>query len=167
MRRFYHWLTIGIVSGLLLTGCTARSLKVPDLVANSAVLENGQSSHITVQHILIGFDGSVQGKEITRSQTEAQTLAMEVLEAAQSGDNFDQLVEEHTDDSSPGIYHLANKGQASEKIRSKPLQSVFPRGDMVAAFGDVGFPLEVGEVGLAKYDPQTSPFGWHVIKRIH
>ncbi len=98
MRRFYHWLTIGIVSGLLLTGCTARSLKVPDLVANSAVLENGQSSHITVQHILIGFDGSVQGKEITRSQTEAQTLAMEVLEAAQSGDNFDQLVEEHTDD---------------------------------------------------------------------
>ena len=92
---------------------------------------------------------------------------MEVLEAAQSGDNFDQLVEEHTDDSAPGIYHLANKGQASEKIRSKPLQSVFPRGDMVASFGDVGFPLEVGEVGLAKYDPQTSPFGWHVIKRIH
>ncbi|MDG2014349.1 MAG: peptidylprolyl isomerase [Pirellulaceae bacterium] len=167
MRRLFGLVAIGVISGLLVSGCTTRSLKVPDLVANSAVLENGQSSHITVQHILIGFDGSVQDKQITRSKTDAQTLAMEVLESAQNGDDFDQLVEKYTDDSAPGIYHLANKGQVSERVQSKPLESVFPRSGMVAAFGDVGFPLEVGEVGLAKYDPQSSPFGWHVIKRIH
>lgn len=42
----------------------------------------------------------------------------------------------------------------------------FGRDEMVPAFGDVGFTLRMGEVGLAPYDPQTSPFGWHVIKRI-
>ena len=37
---------------------------------------------------------------------------------------------------------------------------------MVQRFGDVGFGLEVGETGMAEYDPRTSPFGWHIIKRI-
>lgn len=41
-----------------------------------------------------------------------------------------------------------------------------PRAAMVPAFGDVGFSLEVGEVGLAGYDEKASPFGWHVIKRL-
>lgn len=37
---------------------------------------------------------------------------------------------------------------------------------MVPAFGDVGFPLKVGEIGVSKYDPQNSPSGWHIIKRL-
>lgn len=41
-----------------------------------------------------------------------------------------------------------------------------PRSAMVPAFGDVGFGLEVGDVGLASFDEKTSPFGWHVIKRL-
>jgi len=41
-----------------------------------------------------------------------------------------------------------------------------PRGAMVPAFGDVGFGLGVGEVGLATYDTDASPFGWHIIKRL-
>ena len=41
-----------------------------------------------------------------------------------------------------------------------------PRGAMVSAFGDVGFALAVGEVGLATFDAESSPFGWHVIKRL-
>lgn len=42
----------------------------------------------------------------------------------------------------------------------------FPRNELVAAFGDVGYALEVGEYGMATYDPKTSPFGCHVIKRL-
>lgn len=42
----------------------------------------------------------------------------------------------------------------------------FGRDEMVPAFGDVGFALKVGEFGLAPYDQATSPFGWHVIKRV-
>lgn len=41
-----------------------------------------------------------------------------------------------------------------------------PRAAMVPAFGDVGFGLQIGEVGLAEYDEAKSPFGWHVIKRL-
>ena len=37
---------------------------------------------------------------------------------------------------------------------------------MVKAFGDVSFGLEVGGVGLAVYDPATSKYGWHIIKRL-
>jgi parvulin-like peptidyl-prolyl isomerase len=37
---------------------------------------------------------------------------------------------------------------------------------MVPAFGNVGFALNVGEIGIADFDPQTSPFGWHIIKRL-
>lgn len=42
----------------------------------------------------------------------------------------------------------------------------FPRGSLVPAFGDVGFGLRPGEVGLAEHDERSSPFGWHVIKRL-
>jgi hypothetical protein len=42
----------------------------------------------------------------------------------------------------------------------------FPRSGLVPAFGDVGFAQEVGAVGLARYDEQDAPFGWHVIKRL-
>ena len=46
--------------------------------------------------------------------------------------------------------------------------SEYPRQGMVAAFGNVGFALNVGEIGIADYDPttMTSPYGWHIIKRV-
>jgi parvulin-like peptidyl-prolyl isomerase len=40
------------------------------------------------------------------------------------------------------------------------------RSQMVKAFGDVGFRLKVGEMGVAPWDASASPFGWHIIKRI-
>jgi len=40
------------------------------------------------------------------------------------------------------------------------------RDDMVPGFGEVGFSLAVGEVGLLEYDPVKSPFGYHIIKRV-
>ena len=36
---------------------------------------------------------------------------------------------------------------------------------MVPAFGDVGFGLKVGEIGVAEYHPRKSPYGYHIIKR--
>ena len=41
-----------------------------------------------------------------------------------------------------------------------------PRDQLVPAFGDVGFSLEPGAVGLATYDEKASPFGYHVIRRV-
>ena len=54
------------------------------------------------------------------------------------------------------------QGKAAVAQRELP----HPRGAMVAAFGDVGFALEPGEIGVAGFDADASPFGWHVIRRI-
>ncbi len=121
-----------------------------------------EPKYITVQHILIGFQGSLRGKPITRTKEEAKTLAEELLKKAKAGEDFDTLVKEHTDDSHPGIYKMANHGVPGDRGNG-----VRPRGEMVPAFGNVGFPLAVGEVGMAAYDPpRNSPFGWHIVKRV-
>src|SRR6266853_1848117 len=49
-------------------------------------------AHIEVQHVLIGFSGSVPGKNITRTKEEAMKLAHEILDKARKGANFDSLV---------------------------------------------------------------------------
>ena len=118
-----------------------------------------EADRIEVQHILVGFEGSLPGKKLDRTMDQARDLAEEILEKAQEGESFDELVKKHTDDQVPGIYAMSNNGVT-------PQGNEFPRGQMVAAFGDVGFQLEVGEVGLAQYDKEKSPFGFHIIKRV-
>lgn len=122
-------------------------------------MPNNEPEHIQVQHILIGFQGSVPGKPITRSKDQAKELAYEILEQARAGTDFDTLVRKHTDDSPPGIYGMSNRGVA-------PAKGEYPREGMVAAFGDTGFPLGVSEIGIADYDQRSSPYGWHIVKRI-
>lgn len=46
------------------------------------------------------------------------------------------------------------------------LRSGHPRAALVPAFGDLGFALRPGEIGLAEHDERRSPFGWHLIKRL-
>lgn len=121
-------------------------------------MANPEPEHIQVQHILIGFQGSIPGKAITRSKDEAKTLAYEVLERAKNGEDYDMLVRRYTEDSAPGIYGMSNRGV-------KPAQGEYGRDSMVPAFGNAGFPLEVGEIGIADYDPRNSPYGWHIVKR--
>ena len=118
-----------------------------------------EPEHIQVQHCLVSFTGKLPGKNISRSQEEAKKLAYDILAKAQKGEDFDALVKQHTDDQHPGIYGMANKGVS-------PASGEYPRQGMVPAFGDVGFKLKVGEVGIADFDPKTSPYGYHVIKRV-
>jgi parvulin-like peptidyl-prolyl isomerase len=56
---------------------------------------------------------------------------------------------------------MTNKGVTPDKSEQE-----YSRTGMVKAFGDVGFSLEVGGVGLAVYDAATSKYGWHIIKRL-
>lgn len=146
-------------------------------------------------------------------------MAKSVLERARKGEDFADLIREHSDDPiqdgdpTPGTYSLLNHGhqgqdfaevigelngraaeqeasltkrieegelsqeQAQEEMSAfiEALQAeaeerqanfAHPRGAMVPAFGDVGFALAVEEVGLAVYDKDASPFGWHGIKRL-
>lgn len=137
---------------------------LPDVVTGAApgtmpVRPDVTPAHIEVQHILIGFAGSVPGKGITRSQDEARTLAYDILGKARRGEDFNQLVVQHTDDSPPGIYRMSNTGVP-------PAEGEFSRERMVPAFGNVGFNLSPGNIDVAEYDAGASPYGWHVIKRL-
>ena len=116
-------------------------------------------AHIEVQHILIGFAGSVPGKGITRTKEEARKLAYEILDKARKGANFDSLVVQYTDDRPPGIYKMSAAGVT-------PQAGEYDRAQMVPAFGNVGFSISPGNIDIADYDPTASPFGWHIIKRL-
>jgi hypothetical protein len=158
----------GLVSGCAQPAVVKPAKTQPEAANQAATtpLENGEPSHITVQHILIGFSGSVPGKPIRRKKDEAEKLAAEVLEKAKSGEDFDQLVKTHTNDSPPGIYKMANHGFDGDMTSRDRSNWVYERGGMVPAFGNVGFKLEIGEIGMSDFDEDASPFGWHIIKRL-
>jgi parvulin-like peptidyl-prolyl isomerase len=129
--------------------------------ALSAFGQAWEPDRVTVQHILIAFKGTIPDSKIERSKEETEVLVAEIYERARKGEDFDALVKQYTNDQYPGIYNLVNTG--IELIAS---DKEFARGRMVKAFGDVSFGLRVGEIGLAPYDPETSKYGWHIIKRI-
>ena len=150
-------------------GCEVLTRNVPKEIEEvenlvSAVQPHkapGEPDRVKVQHILIGFKGSVPEPKVVRTAAEAEALAYEIFERARKGEDFDALVRKYTDDQAPGIYTMANFGVAPDKDKKE-----YARSGMVRAFGDVGFPLPVGGIGLAVYDPQRSKYGWHIIKRL-
>ncbi len=164
-------LTLLLLSVFLVVGCNNKEANTDEKSADASTEEKvsepvKEPDFITVQHILIAFEGSIPGKPITRTQEEAQKLAEDLLKRAQGGEDFDALVKEFTDDSHPGIYKMANRGQQGDRSGPNPSDWVFMRDEMVPAFGNAGFPLQVGGIGMAAFDPSTSPYGWHLVKRI-
>lgn len=155
---------------LTLLGCTGGTANNAGSTSANGTPVSGENNapsnepkFITVQHILIGFAGSVPGKPIERTKEEAEALAKQILEQARMpGAEFGQLVSKHTDDQYPGIYQMANNHVKPNEIPT----GYMARNKLVPAFGDVGFPLQVNEVGLAAYHPGKSPYGWHIIKRV-
>lgn len=156
MRSIISILLILTVAAI---GCSKEKTEPEETAAVEEMAP--EPDYIVVQHILIGFSGSVPGKPIKRTPEEAGTLAGELLERAQGGEDFDVLVAEFSDDGAPGMYRMMNFGKGGD-IGNQ----IYPRDKMVPAFGDVGFPLDVGGIGLAPFDPQSSPYGWHIVKRI-
>src|SRR6478609_4651564 len=116
----------------LLAGCGEAAPTASPVPPTPAPAANGGGAagpeHITVQHILIGFQGSVGDKPITRTKEQAKTLAYQLLDKAKGGADFDQLVRDNTDDAPPGIYAMSDTGVT-------PAQGEYPREGMVPAFG--------------------------------
>jgi len=131
------------------------------LPALSVTLAQDEPERVTVQHILIAFKGSLPDPKVTRSREEAEKLALQVFERAKAGQDFAAMVKMYTNDSYPGIYKMTNRDVTPDRSKQE-----YSRTGMVRAFGDVGFSLEVGGVGLAVYDSATSKYGWHIIKRL-
>lgn len=133
----------------------------PPKKARPATVESGEPAVVEVKHVLIAFQGSRQSTA-TRSREDAEKLAYEILGRAREGEEFDGLMRDFSDDAySKGgkAYTLTNHGVDSEGEESA-------RSEMARGFGDVSFRLKVGEIGLALYDPATTPHGFHIIKRV-
>jgi len=117
-----------------------------------------EPDRVTVQHLLVSFAGA--RTTATRTRAEAEKLVGELLERANRGEDFDALEKRYSDDPThPGIYTLVNKGV-------KPETGEYERAMMVPAFGDVAFKLRKERLKLVPYDPQKSPYGWHILKRL-
>lgn len=114
------------------------------------------ATQVRVRHILIAFEGT--GTGAARTKDAAEQLTAELLQRLRAGEDFEALMREHSDDPGPGVYTMTTGAS------SPP--AVFGRTEMVPAFGNVGWRLDVGEIGVAPYDPRNSQFGWHIIQRV-
>ena len=138
---------LAVLAGLFLVGCAGGKTK-------------SEPDHITVDHILVGVR-SAKLPAATRTREQARKLAYKLLDTLKKGDgDWTALKKRYSDDPPPGgPYSMANDGVTAKEDETR-------REDMVPAFGDVGFRLEAGEIGIADYDPKKSPFGYHLIKRV-
>lgn len=145
--------SLAILSGT--TGCvvstrggpgTPPELPLPPPVAEAEVPKG--PSKIAASHILISYRGANRAaSSTTRTREEALAMATALRERALGGEKFAELAKEFSDDKGSAV-DGGNLGQ-------------FGRSQMVKAFADAAFALEVGQVSAVV----ESPFGFHVIQR--
>lgn len=103
---------------------------------------------IGARHVLIQWMGSDRaGKSTLRSREQALGLAEEVLKRAKAGADLGRLAVEYSDEPNAG-----SRGGSLGR---------FGKGQMVGAFDQVAFALDVGQIS----DIVETPFGFHVIQR--
>jgi peptidyl-prolyl cis-trans isomerase C len=103
------------------------------------------SDQITASHILLMYAGS-ERSTASRSKEEAQTQIEEIKGQLAGGKDFGELAGAHSD---------CPSGKSGGSL------GPFGRGQMVGAFEDTAFGLEVG----ATSDVVETPFGYHIIHR--
>ncbi|MEM8609943.1 MAG: peptidylprolyl isomerase [Myxococcota bacterium] len=103
------------------------------------------ADQIQASHILLMYKGS-ERSSATRSKEEAQTQIADIAKQLQDGGDFAAIARERSD-----------CGSAAAGGDLGP----FGRGQMVKAFEDAAFGLEVGNTS----DVIETPFGYHIIRR--
>ena len=102
-------------------------------------------SSVRASHILLMYKGSSRSTA-TRGKDEAERQIAELHQQLEGGAEFAELASQHSDCPS------SNSGGDL---------GAFGRGQMVGAFEDAAFGMQVGEVsGVVETD-----FGYHIIKR--
>lgn len=141
-----------VLLALALVACSDPPDETPLGRECAALLARPEQSvqKVTLQHVLLAFVGAKRGSESGHTEAEARALTSDVLARARAGEDFTALMKQTTGDEGPGTYVLTQDD----------------REDYARHFADVGFRLQVGEIGVAPYHRVKSPFGWHVIKRL-
>lgn len=103
---------------------------------------------ISARHVLVQWMGAEHApNSVVRSREQALVVAQDVLRRARAKEDFARLAVEFSDE--------PNAGQRGGSLGR------FGHGQMVAAFEEAAFRLQVGEIsGIVE-----SPFGFHVIQR--
>lgn len=150
-----------LIVALLLTGCVVTTIegpgeppriaplpgKKPDNVEAETSAPQGPQQ-VRARHLLVAYQGAERANpEVTRTKDEAKQRALEALERARRGEDFELLVGEYSDE--PGA---AERGGDLGKFR---------RQSMVKPFADAAFALNPGELS----DVVETSFGFHVIQR--
>ncbi len=113
----------------------------------SAYFKDQKNSLLQVRasHILVCYEGALRCEQ-TRTKEEAYTLAQSVLGEIKTGADFGELAEQYSDDPSAEF----NKGDLGW----------FTRGQMVPAFEEAVFSMNVGEMAE---EPVETEYGYHLI----
>ncbi len=112
-----------------------------------AYFEKNNAEFRKAKHILImTIDEMTQIPKSEEEQAAAKKLAEDLLKRAKSGEDFDKLMNEYSED--PGL-------------QSNPDGYVFASGEMVPEFEQATDSVEVGGITLCK-----SSYGYHIIKRL-
>ncbi len=94
------------------------------------------------RHILVTTEEGASEADVETARSKATDLLVKI----KAGESFEALAKEHSDD-------------AGSAIEGGDL-GYFPRGEMVTAFDDVVFMMQVGDVS----ELVQTPFGFHIIK---
>ena len=112
-----------------------------------------------MRYLLVGFETSIPGDTLDRTQAQAESLALSLHVRAVGGEDFGDLIETYSDSPSRDTIGIANYGVT-------PAQGEYPRNALVRGFGDVAFTIAPDSIGLAPYDSAKTPYGWFLIHRI-
>ena len=152
MRR---WIVFGFLAAAA-AGCDGGGGDGDGVEPTAAMVV--EPDYVRVDHILVAVK-SDRMTQIKRTAAQAKALAEEIMAKLKAGEDWAKLKAAHSDDKTGApTYPMNNDGVPKR-------DGDFARKDMAPAFGEVSFKLKVGELGMTEYNAQTSPFGYHIIKR--
>jgi hypothetical protein len=140
--------------GAPLSGAAALEALRANVAATAARPEHTDAV-VELTHILVAFEGVPMIKIKGRTRDQAEQRAADLLARLQAGEDFEAVRAGNSDDQG-STYKLSNNNTPGTSKRRQ----------MVKGFGDVGWRLGVGEIGVAPHDEAASPYGWHIIKRL-
>jgi hypothetical protein len=125
-----------------------RSASEPEPPPPAPAEPASRGKRIAARHVLIQYIGAERASSsVVRTKDQARTLAEEIRKRAAEGEDLGRLAVDYSDEP-----NAAQRGGSLGR---------FGRGQMVPAFENAAFALEVGQISQVV---ETS-FGFHVIER--
>jgi len=144
--------------GAGLTRPAAAQIPGGAIIDSLITVPGAPPERVTIDYILLAFDGSINGRQIGRTRLEADSLARVLLNVARSGADFDSLKKADSDEPRLKPLTLVNKGL-------RPAAGERTRKMVEIAVGDMAFGMSPGDIGLVVPNNTTCRYGYYVVRR--